>query len=65
VLPVALRAEDFYLQLAHQQTRPGATLAAVAPLPYLYWSVRGPGSDLSVVRANDHYEIAVVKSMGE
>jgi hypothetical protein len=65
VLPVALRAEDFYLQLAHQQTRPGATLAAVAPLPYLYWSVRGPASDLSVVRANDHYEIAVVKSMGE
>jgi hypothetical protein len=65
VLPVALRAEDFYLQQAHQQVKPGTTLAAVTPVPYLYWEVRGPKGELSVVRSNEHYEIAVVKSVDE
>lgn len=65
VLPVALRAEDFYLQRAQHQVKPGTTLAAVAPVPYLYWDVRGPSTELSVVRTHDHYEVVVVKSIGE
>jgi hypothetical protein len=64
VLPVALRSEDFYLPRA-QHVRPGAKLAVVAPLPYEYWSVRGPRVDLSVVRVTEDYEVAVVIAAGE
>ena len=64
VLPVALRSEDFYL-LRAQDIMPGAKIAVVRPTDYLYWSVRGPKADLSVVRRTDDYEVAVVKAVGE
>ena len=64
VLPVALRSEDFYL-LRAQHIVPGTKLAIVPRTDYLYWSVRGPKAELSVVRVADDYEVAVVRSVGE
>ena len=46
---------------SHQVTK----LAVVPSNAYVYWSARGPKVELSVVRVEDDYEVAVVKSVGE
>jgi hypothetical protein len=64
VLPVALRSEDFYLPRA-QHVTPGTKLAVVPSNFYLYWTVRGPKVELSVVSVAEDYEVAVVKGVGD
>ena len=63
-MPVALRSEDFYLHRA-QHVTPGTKLAVVPSNSYLYWSLRGPKAELSVVRVAEDYEVTVVKAVGE
>jgi hypothetical protein len=48
-----------------QHVTPGTKLAVVPSNFYLYWTVRGPKVELSVVSVAEDYEVAVVKGVGD